>query len=870
MNPDNREILLDELQKAVGEGKLPEDVSKAVRVDKRGVYVDGDFSGVLVTGNENIITIASPSEITNAETSLDLSLNEYLERLEKASRESGKYMLDEPYLGLYSYRLEDASYFFGRERATQELLGLLEKYQLIWLHGRSGTGKTSLIRAGIMPALFNGGAIPIYVRSADESPTLALKRNILKHCWTDDLDLGKDTLLQFLTKVIKHYGNKPVIIFFDQFEEFFTQISQDVRETFGKELRDCLDDTSLNVKLVFSMRSDYFGETITLRQRLSDIRFNEYALHPLIFEEALDAILRPAKIHNITFEDGLAEKVLSDLETAEISPPQLQLVCQKLYRDAAKGTQRISFSAYNTLGGAKKILQQYLVHTLQDRSQISPNQQQAARYLLSSLVSPEGRREAKFLSALQTDSRFQSWALAWYAKEKGIGSLELKELRQYAIHDYLEKIEKFVSLKGEKLATLLDELSEPITNAYVRSITSAFVNAVVNTFRNLRLLIVSEKNGEPVLELAHDYLADEIIEWLDENDVEAKRIRRMLDQKHYDYKTYQLLLETKELEIVANQLENPSLKLSNDDKRLLLYSSISHGQGALWAEVAGENSILWLREACLDEQNIPKVRRGAARNLGLMEDEQVFQQLKHLTSQSVDAAKKNAYGLLAEYLHNSPKKFSLPKNMQIPVFFLLARLQITSGSNERKFMKRVAMATTLMSVIVFSGAYVAFQNLLSVSPGPIYSIVAFFVFLILAQFLGYAFAEGITSLKLIVQNKHKILQLFSLVGFGIILGAPFFFVLTMSGATWFSGGLIGLGLSLLSTKKTLSLQTLNLGLSALISLIPTGLILLGLYTTNFTNALAAIIVAGFIMAYLSFASIVIQEREEGQRIPAGK
>src|SRR3990170_1970534 len=124
-------------------------------------------------------------------------------------------MLKQTYKFLYAFEIEDAQIFFGREKASEELLSTVLKDRLTVFHARSGAGKTSLINAGLSPKLIRDGRLPVYARAYDD-PVLAIKRTIASpHLGPWPELLSKLTLHEFLGLAYTHLNRqtKELIIF---------------------------------------------------------------------------------------------------------------------------------------------------------------------------------------------------------------------------------------------------------------------------------------------------------------------------------------------------------------------------------------------------------------------------------------------------------------------------------------------------------------------------------------------------------------------------------------------------------------------------------------------------------------------------------
>ncbi len=306
-----------------------------------------------------------------------------------------------PYKGLLSYRLSDAEIFFGRSQAIAGVLGRLQRGRLTVLHSESGAGKSSLMQAGIAPRLIGAGHLPLYLRPYNNYPGFVIKRAFIS-------DLGQTPILssaplrEFLRQVCNVLGPQTTLyIFLDQFEEFFTQLNAPAREDFANELAECLDDEGLNVRWMFSLRTEFFGNLATLRPQISNPFENDFRLNRLTHAEAHEVITEPVKRRGITFEAGLIETILNDLGNDQVSPPETQLVCSALYADLRPGQTVITRERYNALGGAPGILSDHLERVL--GRDLPAAQRPIARRILESLITSDGRRILRARDALAAE-----------------------------------------------------------------------------------------------------------------------------------------------------------------------------------------------------------------------------------------------------------------------------------------------------------------------------------------------------------------------------------------------------------------------------------------------------------------------------------
>lgn len=419
-----------------------------------------------ISGISGEVNIASGNIIRNIRTIYERSLTA-AEELSKARSLEGKLLAEgvssyiqrlqtqaknergtgTPYKGLLEYRLAEAESFHGRKQARKSLLETMARGPLAILHAESGAGKTSLLQAGIAPRILAHGHLPLYLRPYDKSPSLAIKKAFLPDLGQSPI-LAQSPLRDFLARVAKILGkNSALFIMLDQFEEFFLRVDEKEQAAFINELGECLDDKALSVCWLISLRSEYFGRLANFRPRIQNPYENDFLLNRLTREEAREAIVTPAQKHKIKFEPGLVDKILDDLGTNQIVPPQLQLVCSALYEALALGENLFTKEMYEVReGGTNGILRGHLERVLK---RLTPNGRVTAHQVLEALITSVQQRALRPRTEL--------------------------------IHSLLAR-----GMDASDLQSTIDQLVES------------------------RLLRVEESDDGPVYELAHDYLLDEI------------------------------------------------------------------------------------------------------------------------------------------------------------------------------------------------------------------------------------------------------------------------------------------------------------------------------------------------------------------------
>ena len=366
-------------------------------------------------------------------------------------------MTRSPYKLLDYYRFEDADLFFGREEETRKMVGEILSSRLLVLFSPSGSGKTSLINAGVRPELEKMGYKTIYTRMEDE-PIISVCKAVAESLELPDCQ-EKEELYEFLKKAAQEAG-QPLVIFLDQFEEFFIVFRDQpkLRQEFVKQVARIKYDDQLPIFLVLSLREDYFANLHEFREDIPSIFQNNanIRLEPFTEKAARRAIEEPLKNKDIEdgqwhFEKELVDTILKDLKTEEgIEPIKLQLVCCNLWNQKPGDSNHIPLSTYEALGGAEKFFSNFIYERL---SKIPQRHHKLMVRIFESLKTPDNTKRYRSFEDLQSQ-------------------LNIK--------------------KAKRLAALLQQLSE------------------------FDLLRQERRKGTHWYEFKHDYVVDEINKWIKE------------------------------------------------------------------------------------------------------------------------------------------------------------------------------------------------------------------------------------------------------------------------------------------------------------------------------------------------------------------
>ncbi len=271
----------------------------------------------------------------------------------------------EPYKYLDYYRFADADLFFGREREVQKTVGEIVSARLLVLFSPSGSGKSSLINAGVRPELENLGYSTVYTRLG-VNPIRSIQKAVAERLNLEDD--GRVDLVESL-KTATEAAGQPMVIFLDQFEEFFVVYPNhdELRAKFIEALAKVRYNNELPVYIVLSLREDYFANLHELRRAIPSI-FHHNAnvrLERFTKPQGVRAIEGPLEVVGGGIDEGLAERIFYDLAdgASKVEPIKLQVVCQHLWqRRSPEG--RITTNDYEICGGAEKILAEDLAQRL--------------------------------------------------------------------------------------------------------------------------------------------------------------------------------------------------------------------------------------------------------------------------------------------------------------------------------------------------------------------------------------------------------------------------------------------------------------------------------------------------------------------------
>ena len=273
-----------------------------------------------------------------------------------------------PYRGLLHFREEDAPFFFGRQAAIDKLVDTVQRQLFVAVVGASGSGKSSVVRAGLVPKLRSdrNTAWEIVVLVPTDQPFKALARVFLPLL---EPTMGEVDRLAEAAKLAEHFrlveislsdivgrilekqsGTDRVLIVVDQFEELYTLTAdEEARRRFLDEILAANSRVGSKVNVVLTLRGDFVGKALGYRpvsDRLQDAQIN---LGPMTREELDCAIRKPAEKIQLEFEAGLVRRILNDVGDEPGNLPLLEFVLKELW-DKRRGHTLLN-ETYDAIGG---------------------------------------------------------------------------------------------------------------------------------------------------------------------------------------------------------------------------------------------------------------------------------------------------------------------------------------------------------------------------------------------------------------------------------------------------------------------------------------------------------------------------------------
>ena len=271
-----------------------------------------------------------------------------------------------PYLGLAGYTSKDADRFFGRQDVVEQLMRMLRRQRFVAVFGASGSGKSSLLRAGLMPAF------------GRPEPEVADGCRGLVHLLTP----GAEPLVALRRLPLPARPDVEILLVVDQFETLFTQCRDAVeRATFVDDLAAMVDEPGGRTRVLISVRADFYAKCAELPVLVRLLAGANVPLGPLSEAQLREVISAPARQAGLSVERALLTKIVGEALGHPGALPLVSHALQETWRHRRGPV--LTLAGYEESGGLTGAVAQTAESVYQ---RFDPGQQSTARQVLTRLV----------------------------------------------------------------------------------------------------------------------------------------------------------------------------------------------------------------------------------------------------------------------------------------------------------------------------------------------------------------------------------------------------------------------------------------------------------------------------------------------------
>lgn len=263
-----------------------------------------------------------------------------------------------PFRGLEIFREQDRRFFYGREVLAEQLLDKLAHNRFLAVAGPSGSGKSSLVQAGLIYSLRPLSQVALCTPGEQPLEELAFALRACYPSWekppseqlVERLQKGGNILHYLAREILEFSPQEKLLVVVDQFEELFTQTGgEEMRRGFISLLLEAVQVVNGPVTVILTIRSDFIGKCAFYKELNMFINDNFVQVEPMEKEELRRAIEKPAQMVGLHFEAGLVNRILEDVKGAPGELPLLEHALLELYERRQGGC--LSLSAYDAVGG---------------------------------------------------------------------------------------------------------------------------------------------------------------------------------------------------------------------------------------------------------------------------------------------------------------------------------------------------------------------------------------------------------------------------------------------------------------------------------------------------------------------------------------
>ncbi|MFN7993315.1 MAG: hypothetical protein U0Q18_06925 [Bryobacteraceae bacterium] len=399
-----------------------------------------------------------------------------------------------PYQGLDPYGPGDRDFFVGRERDTDFIAATILTRRLTVLHGESGVGKTSLLQAGVAPALAETptGVVVVFREwlTADYPANLRQKIEDALRARSQPVPDAAD-FAEFLAAA---GGSVDLFLIFDQFEDYF--VTRGPKDWLNAPLAHVLRDTEASVNVVLSLRSDTLYLLDPLQDLIPYLFANSLRVEHLTVEDGRRAIETPLARYKERYAAAAGDKIADPPIEAGLTDLIIQGVADRPLRAALQGRDSPITEGLRGGGIETAFLQIILSRLWEEERQKKPIQ-------------------LKKKTLEETLHGIGNIALDYVRQRIQAAAGEISKAKNKAVQDDVLRLssllfDRLVAPSGRSVPYSAEELATTVPGDL-----QSFVPDLLNLLVRYRVLkpVSSSAEGPPMYEMMHDVLGEAVIRW---------------------------------------------------------------------------------------------------------------------------------------------------------------------------------------------------------------------------------------------------------------------------------------------------------------------------------------------------------------------
>lgn len=304
-----------------------------------------------------------------------------------------------------AFHKTDAPFFFGRENFIQQLFKAVQKQPLVTVTGLSGSGKSSVVFAGLVPCLEAEGKWLIDSFSPKSKPidklAFALRRQLADEQTQIDKAaeiaavLRKEPLrfCTYITGILEKHPSHELLLIVDQFEELYTLCGEQERDGFLKILIEAIN-YGTGLTIVLTIRADFFGRASAYPPLTYALQQSRLELHRMTREQLQQAIEEPLQGTDVSLAHKLTDRLLDDVGDEPGNLALLEFALTQLWKQQSNNL--LTHEAYSNIGGVKQAIGKYAEKFYKNLSK--PEQKQAKGIFLQLVHPGEGAEDTRRLA----------------------------------------------------------------------------------------------------------------------------------------------------------------------------------------------------------------------------------------------------------------------------------------------------------------------------------------------------------------------------------------------------------------------------------------------------------------------------------------